>query len=272
MMRFGWLAVAALALAACALPPAVADTASLTPPASLTTTATRSLTDAGTPSPTALPALTPSPTPSAVSPLAAPTETPIPLHLCPPLGGYTFAELPLIESQPFIPPRPGKDDGHHGVDFAHWQYKDRASLEGAPVQSVLAGVVAASIADKYPYGNLVIVETPFTQLPEALIEAFQLQAGHSLYHLYAHLKEPSPVVLGQAVACGEVVGLVGSSGASGNPHLHFETRTGPAGLTFASMEYYKTTSTAEERTNYERWRFLGEFVLWNPWELLRFGE
>ena len=220
-------------------------------------------------SPTPLP---PSATPLAPTLPASPTPTLIPLHLCSPLGGYTFAELPGIESQSFIPPRPGKDDGHHGVDFAHWQYKDRVSLEGADVQSVLSGGVAAVVSEKYPYGNMIIVETPYDQLPQALLAQYTLHSTQSLYLLYAHLKQPSPYKMGDPVACGEMIGIVGNTGASGNPHLHLETRIGPAGVTFASMEYYKTTSTDEERANYERWRFLGDFILYDPWILLNLGQ
>jgi hypothetical protein len=35
-----------------------------------------------------------------------------------------------------------------------------------PVQSVLAGTVAISLVEKFPYGNMVIVETPGDQLPQ----------------------------------------------------------------------------------------------------------
>ncbi|NUM44648.1 MAG: peptidoglycan DD-metalloendopeptidase family protein [Anaerolineales bacterium] len=219
------------------------------------------------------PSLTPTPSPVVFVP-ASPSATPtqIPHTLCSPLEGYTFAELPDIESQPFIAPRPGKDDGHHGVDFAHWQYKDRMTLEGVGVQSVLSGVVAASVPEKYPYGNMIIVETPVEFLSPEALAAFQIQPGQSLYLLYAHLKTPSPYQLGDPVTCGDLLGNVGNTGASGNPHLHLETRVGPAGATFASMEYYKTTSTDEERANYESWRFLGDFILFNPWTLLNLSS
>ena len=225
------------------------------------------------PSPSPTPFSSASPSPFSLFP-SSPTLTPspIPLILCSPLKGYTFDELPGIESQPFVPNHPGKDDGHQGVDFAHWQYKDKATLEGTEIQSVLPGIVAASTPDKYPYGNMIIVETPYSQLPESLIATFLLQPDQSLYLLYAHMRAPSPFALGAQVDCGEVIGIVGNTGASGNPHLHFETRTGVSGVTFESMEYYKTTSTPEERANYERWRFSGNFILFDPWIFLGFGS
>jgi murein DD-endopeptidase MepM/ murein hydrolase activator NlpD len=221
------------------------------------------------PSPTLVPTITLSPS---LSPSESSSPTPVPFKLCSPLGGYTFEELTNIESQAFTPNRPGKDDGHQGVDFAHWRYKDLFTLEDAPIQSVLPGVVAASILDKYPYGNMIILETKYDHLPENLISLYQLKPNQSLYLLYAHLKNAPLFLSGQMVTCGENLGLVGSTGASGNAHLHFETRTGESGIRFQSMEYYQTTSTEEERANYERWRFSGEFNLFDPWLLLGLGS
>ncbi len=217
---------------------------------------------------------TPILTPSPIPPLShSPTPpSPTPVSPCTPLQGYTFAELPGITSRGFEAPHPGKDDGHHGIDIAHWQYKDRTTLEGVVVQAVLLGTVAASVEDKWPYGNMIIIETPAELLPTALIDAYQLIPGQSLYALYAHLLAPPAFTVGDAVVCAQPLGAVGNTGWSGNAHLHFETRVGPGGSTFASMAYYQTTTTEEERANYARWRFEGEFVAWDPALLLFAGE
>lgn len=264
----GVFLLAASLLPACAPQPGSPSLVTTTAPPSLTAPLSSSplpLNEAAfTPSPFL--ARTPTPTPTLT---LTPSPTFLPSPLCSPLDGYTLTELPQIESQPFIAPRPGKDDGHHGVDFAHWQYKDRVTLEGVAVQAVLPGEVAGFSVEKYPYGNMIMVETPFEFLSPEVIAAFQIQSGQSLYLLYAHLQAPSLFQPGESVDCGETIGKVGNSGASGNPHLHLETRVGPAGITFASMEYYKTTSTDEERANYESWRFSGEFILYDPWMLLK---
>lgn len=265
-----WIFLGAFLLAACASPNSL-----ISPTAPLPNAPTPSPFLLFTPTPPPANTPTPSPLPLFTAiPLPKNSSTPLPAFspLCSPLKDYTFAELHEIESQPFEPNRPGKDDGHQGVDFAHWQYKDRTTLEGVEIQAVLPGQVAASIPGKYPYGNMIIIETPREVLSPDVLATYAVQPTQSLYLLYAHMQAPSPFQIGDMIACGQTIGNVGNTGASGNPHLHLETRVGPAGVTFVSMEYYKTTSTDEERANYESWRFLGDFQLFNPWELLQWGR
>ena len=55
-----------------------------------------------------------------------------------------------------------------------------------------------------------------------------LEIGPRLYAIYAHLKPASlRVAKGQRVTRGQVIGLVGNSGNSGLPHLHFQLSEGP---------------------------------------------
>ncbi|ROO60776.1 peptidase M23-like protein [Micromonospora sp. Llam0] len=65
---------------------------------------------------------------------------------------------------------------------------------------------------------------------------------------YLHLLEPPMVREGQRVARGEQIGLLGSTGNSGAPHLHYEQRRGwqkvetyfdglPSGITHDDYEY-----------------------------------
>jgi murein DD-endopeptidase MepM/ murein hydrolase activator NlpD len=46
-----------------------------------------------------------------------------------------------------------------------------------------------------------------------------------LYTMYAHMSEMN-VILGQRVETGEVIGFVGTTGATTGPHVHFEVRMG----------------------------------------------
>ncbi|WP_399552544.1 peptidoglycan DD-metalloendopeptidase family protein [Streptomyces sp. YIM 98790] len=88
---------------------------------------------------------------------------------------------------------------HTGVDFN--------AGAGTPVKAVSGGTVV-SAGWGGSYGNEVII---------------QHTDGH--YSQYAHLSAIS-VSAGQSVSVGQEIGLVGTTGNSTGPHLHFEIRTG----------------------------------------------
>jgi murein DD-endopeptidase MepM/ murein hydrolase activator NlpD len=71
--------------------------------------------------------------------------------------------------------------------------------------------VPGNISD--PYGQAVVVRHDFGY------------KGQPLYTIYAHMSEIIAVV-GQHVETGNVLGLVGDTGATTGPHLHFEVRLG----------------------------------------------
>ena len=87
------------------------------------------------------------------------------------------------------------DRYHGGVDFA-----------GAPGTSILAA------AD----GVVVMVERLQIRGVTTVIDH-----GWGLYTLYAH-QEEALVAVGEAVAGGQLIGTVGSTGRSTGPHLHWE--------------------------------------------------
>jgi murein DD-endopeptidase MepM/ murein hydrolase activator NlpD len=64
-----------------------------------------------------------------------------------------------------------------------------------------------------PYGQAVVIHHDFGY------------KGQPLYTVYAHMSKIIAVV-GQHVETGDVLGLVGSTGATTGPHLHFEVRVG----------------------------------------------
>ena len=86
---------------------------------------------------------------------------------------------------------------HEGIDIA--------ASSGTPVHAAAAGTVihAGWLGG---YGNLVVVDH-----------------GNGLSTAYAHASAIL-VAVGQNVAQGETVSLVGSTGNSTGPHLHFEVR------------------------------------------------
>lgn len=96
--------------------------------------------------------------------------------------------------------RPSSDGGtraHAGVDLA--------APIGSPVQAAMAGRVSAA-GWAGGYGLLVVVDH-----------------GGGLQTRYAHLSRIG-VVAGQQIHQGDTVGLVGSTGHSTGPHLHYELR------------------------------------------------
>ncbi len=94
-------------------------------------------------------------------------------------------------------PLTGEKDFHPGLDIS--------ADKGDPVYSTADGKVThASSAGNY--GNLVIVEH-----------------GYGLETRYGHLSS-FKVKVGQAVKRGDLVGLVGSTGRTTGPHLHYEVR------------------------------------------------
>lgn len=189
-------------------------------------------------------------------------------QICSPLAAHALEELPEIVSDPFNPPAPGKEERHHGVDFSYYRRGERLSIQGEEIQAVLAGRVAAALVDKFPYGNALIVETPASELPQSITEALGIAAQESLYILFAHMESAEAFELGQGLQACQFVGRVGKSGNAGVPHLHMETRIGPPGTTFASMLFYSTRATTEERENYQLWRTSGVFRAFDPMKLL----
>lgn len=92
--------------------------------------------------------------------------------------------------------------GHHtGQDFS--------ATAGTPILAAAAGIVV-SVGDGGPYGNLT-----------------QIQHPDGVQTWYAHQSEIR-VKVGDRVRPGAVIGLVGSTGNSTGPHLHFEVRIGNA--------------------------------------------
>jgi murein DD-endopeptidase MepM/ murein hydrolase activator NlpD len=164
-----------------------------------------------------------------------------------------------------------KDDGHHGVDIGYYKRDDKL-FTGTPVLAALTGQIAAIVHDRPPYGNMLIVETPFEGIPPTLTAGQNITSGDSLYTLYAHLQNLQTLTIGQPVACGQQIAETGLTGFTGGPHLHFETRWGPPQQTFASMAYYRADASAEEMKNYETWRVTAVFHLFDAMQLLQTSD
>ncbi|HET7145427.1 MAG TPA: M23 family metallopeptidase, partial [Anaerolineales bacterium] len=103
---------------------------------------------------------------------------------------------------------------HTGVDID--------AADGTPILAAGPGTVVSSDWGLYteapgnqedPYGMAVVVRHDFGYKDQAL------------YTIYAHMSKLLALV-GSHVETGDVLGLVGATGATTGPHLHFEVRVG----------------------------------------------
>ena len=86
---------------------------------------------------------------------------------------------------------------HPGIDF-------RGEF-GSPIHAAADGTVSF-VGQRHGYGNVV-----------------EISHGNGLMTRYAHMSKTKATV-GERVSAGEVIGLIGSTGRSTGPHLHFEVR------------------------------------------------
>jgi murein DD-endopeptidase MepM/ murein hydrolase activator NlpD len=104
-----------------------------------------------------------------------------------------------------VSPCAGCSSDHEGVDFD--------AGDGAPIHAIAAGVVVETNSPGYAaLGVHVAVQ--------------HLIDGKTVVSAYGHLQTGSmQLKVGDRVTVGQVVGLVGNTGASTGSHLHFEIRT-----------------------------------------------
>lgn len=132
--------------------------------------------------------------------------------------GYFFSDTSINRiSSPF-----GNRSGsfHNGFDIS------QSGIEGTSILSVSSGTVArrylnpGSPKPNWSMGYAISIKSN-NKDPET---------GYYLHHLYMHMKEePIPSEVGNSVAKGEKIGLVGNTGESYGAHLHFQvTKNGAA--------------------------------------------
>lgn len=92
-------------------------------------------------------------------------------------------------------PFTGVPSSHTGIDLAISQ--------GTPIKAAMSGKIIA-VGYTNVYGNYVIIDH---------------ENGYQT--LYAHMQKPCPLRKGQRVGQGDKIGLVGNTGYSTGPHLHF---------------------------------------------------
>ena len=195
--------------------------------------------------------------------VAVATSGPQPLAVTIPTKAPHYTPMPMVETAPpevldrlarsdrrlaamFSPPIEGADipddpellpgaprdyraGMHEGIDFP--------APTGTPVLAAASGTVArvdvsfldwnSEQQDIALYEALTLGYTPPTTLDRIRGRQVWIDHGKGVITRYAHLSAVAPLVVGQKVEAGAVIGEVGSSGyPQGGPHLHFEVRVG----------------------------------------------
>lgn len=117
-------------------------------------------------------------------------------------------------------------DGHMGTDFVifpfWWKKMEENSVE---IVAAADGVIVAKVGHRE---DKVCVNCP-ADAPESCYywNCVYLQHADGTLSMYGHMKKNSPTTkaVGETVTKGEYLGIVGSSGNSSVPHLHFEVWT-----------------------------------------------
>jgi murein DD-endopeptidase MepM/ murein hydrolase activator NlpD len=185
--------------------------------------------------------------PLAASPTVAPRYTPMPIvdttprdvgqraartyarlwgsFALPIEGGDAPTDLGLLPGAP----RDYRGGIHEGIDFA--------APSGTPVLAAASGTIArvdVSFLDWNRdqqeialYEALTLGYTPAATLDRIRGRQVWIDHGKGVITRYAHLSAVEPLVVGNKIEAGALIGEVGSSGyPQGGPHLHFEVRVG----------------------------------------------
>lgn len=131
-------------------------------------------------------------------PSALPQQPPGTYRLDWPAPGTSVAQWFGPSPYPFEPAMFGIAHFHTGIDLS--------GPMGTPIDAAGPGVVVAATQSTIGYGNYIVIA----------------HDAHTLT-LYGHLQSLG-VKVGDTVAQGQPIGLMGSTGNSTGPHLHFELR------------------------------------------------
>jgi hypothetical protein len=112
---------------------------------------------------------------------------------------------------------------------------------GAPVMAAGDGIVVSTL-DKLENNEPGALPDPnvFTELGIASVDGNHvvIDHGNGLYSFYAHMQKGNiKVKIGDKVQAGDELGLLGNTGNSSGPHMHFHIMNGPSPLGSEGVPY-----------------------------------
>lgn len=119
-----------------------------------------------------------------------------------------------------------------------------------PILAAAAGTVVRSV-DRFPNSTSLPEPPPIPPIVETVGNHVVVEIAPGLYALYGHMDPGSVrVKVGDKVEQGQELGLIGSSGNSTTPHLHFHLQTEPTffpsdGVPYAFAEFELLGSITE---------------------------
>jgi hypothetical protein len=154
-------------------------------------------------------------------------------------GGHGRAVLPTPEGGLAVAQR-------YAIDFL--RVENGSSLAGDPSDNASYFIFGADVLAAAPGRIVAVRDTVAENDPTLPLPEFDLDAatgnfvvediGDGHFALYAHLQPGSVQVRpGERVQRGQALGLVGNTGNSDEPHLHFQVMDGPVPLAANGLPY-----------------------------------
>jgi murein DD-endopeptidase len=192
-------------------------------------------------------------------PSVYPLSNPVPV-LQPPLRGHGWVafnalgasdhrrSLNAVDGRERIPQRFAVDWMHIGPDGAlfHGDRQSNANFYGygAEVLAVASGRVSALYDGLPEYNGATERSARNVTIDNAVGNCVIVDLGQSRFAVYAHLQPGSfKVKVGDTVKAGQVLALLGNSGNSDEPHLHFQLVNANAAMASEGIPYEFDTFT-----------------------------
>ena len=124
-------------------------------------------------------------------------------------------------------PFPHCYDEHDGSDYMLEGGFETMDAGSATIVAAADGVVVATEDGHYDRGHADLDDPSGVSCDghDGIANSVTLEHNDGVRSLYWHMMENSvAVVEGQQVQCGDPIGIIGSSGYSSAPHLHFEVQ------------------------------------------------